>query len=57
MVPLIAAERPFDGGRLSEAQQLWAAVTTEVVIVIRTINIAAEGPTLLASEFTAEAQP
>ena len=49
----IVVERLFDGGPLLAAQQLWAAATTEVAIVIRTINIAAGEPTLLV---TAEAQ-
>jgi hypothetical protein len=48
---LIAVERPFDGGPLSEAQQLWAAGTTEVAIVFRTINLAAAAPTTVV-EFT-----
>ena len=49
----IVVERLFRGGPLLAAQQLWAAATTEVAIVIRTINIAAGEPTLLV---TAEAQ-
>ena len=49
----IAVERLFDGGPLLAAQQVWAALTTEVAIVIRTINIAVGEPTLLV---TAEAQ-
>ena len=53
----IVVERPFDGGPLLAAQRLWAAVTTEAAIVIRTINIAVGEPTLLVSEFTAAAQP
>jgi hypothetical protein len=52
----IAVERLFDGGPLLGAQQLWAALTTEVAIVIRTFNIAVGEPTLLVSEFTAAAQ-
>ena len=52
---LIAAERPFDGRLLLAAQQLWAAVTTEAAIVIRTINIAVAAPITVVA-LTAAAQ-
>ena len=57
----IVVERPFDGQPLLAAQRLWAAVTTEAAIVIRTINIAVAAPTTVVAattvvEFTAAAQ-
>ena len=51
----IVVERPFDGGPLLAAQRLWAAVTTEAAIVVRTINIAVAAATTVVA-FTAAAQ-
>jgi len=51
----IVVERPFDGRPLLAAQRLWAAVTTEAAIVIRTINIAVAAPITVVA-FTAAAQ-